>query len=124
MKRSRVGREVDAVVHAVAGEHERGLVGVEDAVEPFVKTGTWKFPAGVPRFGKSGDRLAAETEVDDFRIGELRRAPQGGLDERRPAAAISDAVAKNRDPRRGGASVERKDEHHQDAQETAGFDGS
>ena len=103
-------RQVDAVVHAVAGEDESGLEGVEDAIKPLVETGAGEFPAGVTRLGQAGGGFAAEAEVHDFRMGKLRGRPQCSLDLRRPAAVEGDAVAENRDPQRGGLRGQEKDQ--------------
>ena len=52
-------------------------------------------------FGKPGDGLARQPKVDDVGVGELGRGAQGGLDQRRPAPVISDAVAEERNARVG-----------------------
>ncbi len=90
-------REVDAVVHAVAGDDEVGFGLGEYAVEAFVEIRTGEFAAGVTFFGEARDGLAGEAEVEEFEFEIGVFGDEGGFDVCDVGATEGDAVAKEND---------------------------
>jgi hypothetical protein len=103
-----IEREVDPIIHSVTGEDVARLKRGEHALEALVQAGPRELAAGVALFGKPGDRLAGQAEIDDLGIGKLRRGAQRRFHQRRPAAVIGDAVAENCHTGRGGGRLQRK----------------
>ena len=90
-------RIIDAVVHPVAGDDEVGLRLRQHAVEPLMQIGPGKTAARMAGLGKSGDRLARQTEIDelDLAVGEFRHGIR--LDAFDVMTAVRDAVAEEDD---------------------------
>src|SRR5712664_2552914 len=51
-------RHIDPVIHPIAGEYQVGMRQRQYPGQPFVEIGTGKLAPGMPRFGKTGNRLA------------------------------------------------------------------
>ena len=90
-------REVDAVVHAVAGDNEVGFGLGEDAVEAFVEIRAGEFATGVAFFGEARDGLAGEAEVEEFECEIRVFGDEGGFDVCDVGAAVGDAIAEEDD---------------------------
>ena len=90
-------REVDAVVHAVAGDDEVGFGLGEYAVEAFVEIRAGEFAAGVAFLGEAGDGLAGEAEVEEFECEIRVFGDEGGFDVCDVGATVGDAVAEEND---------------------------
>ncbi len=113
-------REVDAVVHAVAGDDEVGFGLGEDAVEAFVEIRAREFAAGVTFFGETGDGFAGEAEVEEFECEIRVFGDEGGFDVSDVGAAVGDAVAQENDAfglgefglREGDEGEKKKEETH------------
>ncbi len=90
-------REVDAVVHAVAGDDEVGFGLGEYAVEAFVEIRAGEFAAGVAFLGEAGDGFAGEAEVEEFECEIRVFGDEGGFDVCDVGATVGDAVAEEDD---------------------------
>jgi hypothetical protein len=97
--------EIDAAIHAVAGEDEIGFHEREDAVEALVQPGAWKFAVGVSVFAEATDGFAGEAAIDDVEmaIGEL--GEKEGLEEIGVLAGVGDAVTEEEDAFDAGKKV-------------------
>ena len=113
-------REVDAVVHAVAGDDEVGFGLREDAVEAFVEIRAWEFAAGVTFLGEARDGFAGEAEVEEFECEIRVFGDEGGFDVSDVGATVGDAVAEEDDAfglgefglSEGGESEKKEEETH------------
>ena len=94
-----VGRQGHAVIHPVAGDHEVGLGGFQNAPQALADEGpaeTETFEVVIVFFGREvGDRFAAQAEADDFNRDVLRRKPAVEISD--VIAGLCDAVAEHDD---------------------------
>ena len=93
-----VERQIDATVHAVAGQDDVWPHEPEHPVESFMEIGPGKLPAGVTVLGQPRDRLAREATVDHLGVEPPVFHPGGEVGH--PAAGMGDRVAQHEHPLR------------------------
>ena len=93
-----VQRQIDAIVHPVAGDHHLRLHRLQRPLQPFVDAGPRKGAAGMPFFGKPRRGFAGEPDIDDVeRLGRMRFL-QEVFDEGDIHPVLGDAVAEYHHP--------------------------
>ena len=90
-------RIINAVVHAVAGEHKLRVRLLQHAIQTLMQVRSRKLAARMPVLAQSTHRLAAQTERNDFlrHLGMLR--DQRRLNDLDVTSTLRDAVAEEGD---------------------------
>ena len=89
--------QINAIVHSVAGYDEVGLGLFQYPSQALMQVGPGKLSTGMAGFGKAGDRLARQAQVQKLYLPIRKAACVIRLDKFHVLARVSDAVAKQDD---------------------------
>lgn len=89
--------QIDAVVHAIAGEHEVGSGFFQQCIEAGMQVRAGKRAVGVAGFGEAADGFAGHAEIEHFEFPLRVGLQKERLEAIHVIAGIGDAVADDDD---------------------------